>query len=310
MKHADMISRFNHHLLVRFGATGELKALNLIPLDRALSLSCKDKQVECASAGQHLVLDSFASEALAATAFDNLHVELQRYARRERWLGWGRRSMLWGVAPLGLLMLAMALNVGVSRSVPQAQAGSVAYVSGPSAAAGSTSVPAAPSLPAAQPSGELAKALQDGVKAGRYTVQLSAGKKGTVYVFSDPLCPHCKDLEPELAKLGQQYTVQVFPVSVIGGDASADGVTKVLCESASDTRANRWRKLAGDNPQALDGSKSCQEGQTGLEANNKFFRVLHFQGTPTLINAKGELYPDNLPNQADAIANWLQTSGS
>ncbi|OWY41154.1 hypothetical protein CEK28_00025 [Xenophilus sp. AP218F] len=307
MKHADMIYRFNNYLLVRFGATGEKKALNLIPLNHALSLSCTGQQVMCASAGEHQVLDTFASEALAATAFDNLQAVLEKYARRERWLGWGRRTMLWGVAPLGMLMLAMALNVGVSRSATLTQA---PYMSDSSSPTGTTSASATPSQPAAPPAGELAKALQDGVKAGRYTVQLSAGKKGTVYVFSDPLCPHCKDLEPELAKLGQQYTIHVFPVSVIGGDTSADGVNKVLCESAADSRANRWRKLTDGNPQALEGSKSCQEGQAGLEANNKFFRVLHFQGTPTIINAKGELYPDNLPNQADAIANWLQTSGA
>ncbi|WP_223862847.1 DsbC family protein [Pseudomonas cannabina] len=143
--------------------------------------------------------------------------------------------------------------------------------------------------------------MNAGTRAGKYAVQLSQGGKGTVYVFSDPSCPHCRNFEPELEKLAADYTIQLFPVSVIGGPESSTAISQMLCAKPED-RANYWKKIVkGDR---LD-APTCPEGEAAVSANDQIFRKLNFLGTPTVVNTSGEQTPLTLPNTARAISQWL-----
>ncbi|ECH9495626.1 DsbC family protein, partial [Salmonella enterica subsp. enterica] len=76
-------------------------------------------------------------------------------------------------------------------------------------------VQAAPEAPKKLTDNDLLS-LKDAVTSGRFTISLSTGHKHTLYVFSDPMCPHCRALEPRLQELSKRYNVEIFPVSVYG----------------------------------------------------------------------------------------------
>ncbi|QIQ92906.1 hypothetical protein GSH13_30635 (plasmid) [Klebsiella pneumoniae] len=53
--------------------------------------------------------------------------------------------------------------------------------------------------------------LQKAAGRGYFTVPLSSGHERTLYVFADPECPNCKNWEPVVEALGNEYNVVVFP---------------------------------------------------------------------------------------------------
>lgn len=81
--------------------------------------------------------------------------------------------------------------------------------------------------------------LKDAVTSGRFTISLSTGHKHTLYVFSDPMCPHCRALEPRLQELSKRYNVEIFPVSVYGDLRSMVRAAPVL-DTGKDTRLKSW----------------------------------------------------------------------
>lgn len=112
--------------------------------------------------------------------------------------------------------------------------------------------------------------LDDAITAVR-----GAGRR-TLVVFSDPACPYCRRLEPELAKLSD-VTIHTFVVPFQGDELPA----RVLC--ARD-RARAWRDLmlAGDPSALADGN--CAHP---LERNLTLARLLRVAGTPTLVLGDG-----------------------
>lgn len=248
----------------------------------------------------------FSTELLAHAAFQSLQATLKRYARYRRAASFFKNIVKWGVAPVILAMLALAINMVATRAAGENPAGSAPLAALP-VTPGALQQPSAPAprAPVTNPA-ELAKAMADGVNAGKYSVQLSKGSKGTLYVFSDPSCPHCQSLEPELAKLAKNYTIHIFPVTVIGGALVSQHVAKLLC-AKQDARGALWKKLVAGND--LQGSP-CVEGSTAVAANDQIFRVMRFPGTPTIINAAGEQVPDSIPNTAEAIDQWITASSS
>ncbi len=94
-----------------------------------------------------------------------------------------------------------------------------------------------------------------------------------IYVFSDPACPYCKRLEPELAKL-DNVTIFTFVVP-FQGHALPLGI---VC--ARD-RARAWREFMLDGATPSFGSaEGCSHP---LERNLALARELRITGTPTLL---------------------------
>jgi TrbB protein len=143
--------------------------------------------------------------------------------------------------------------------------------------------------------------MSDGVKADKYSVALSKGSQGTLYIFTDPSCPHCQHIEPELEVLAKQFSIHLFPVSVIGGQTSSQRIAKLLC-AKSENRPLLWKKIIrGEDLTEQD----CSEGREAVAANDQVFRKMQFEGTPTIINSAGDLLPDSVPNTTEAIAQWM-----
>ncbi|EPQ8559350.1 thioredoxin fold domain-containing protein [Enterobacter hormaechei] len=160
-----------------------------------------------------------------------------------------------------------------------------------------------------RPNPELAALLQKGVNVGDYSFtlggQVKQTDKGTLYVFSDPLCPRCQDLEPLLEKLSADYRIQVFPVSVIGDsgtiEASSRLVKSVLCE-APEARSAAWQKIMRD-PNAT--TADCEAGPIALKNNIDTFHAYNFIGTPALVRADGASFDLTKRKSAESVTHWL-----
>lgn len=149
-----------------------------------------------------------------------------------------------------------------------------------------------------------------------FTVPLSEGHERTLYVFSDPSCPHCRDIEPVLERLSGSFNIRIFPVSVIGGEKSASMAQKVLCESDATARRSAWKALfspgeemlfpvkteSGDTKAASD----CELASRAVSVNDKAFRAYQFAGTPWVLSDRGQAVPQGLLNNATEVALWLK----
>lgn len=108
-----------------------------------------------------------------------------------------------------------------------------------------------------------------------HTLRGSASR--ALIVFSDPACPYCRQLEPELEKLSD-VSIYTFLVPFQGVALPAS----IWC--ASD-RQQAWRRymLHGDQT-LLDANASCAHP---LERNVALAQRLKVRGTPTLFYADG-----------------------
>lgn len=97
--------------------------------------------------------------------------------------------------------------------------------------------------------------------------------------FTDPNCPYCKQIEPNLAKL-ENVTIYVFLYPVLG----ADSLEKSKAVWCSKDRAKAWDDimLRGNPPKAAG---TCE---TPIEKIVAFGRRKGITGTPTLFLADGE----------------------
>ncbi len=113
--------------------------------------------------------------------------------------------------------------------------------------------------------------LSDAIK----TVRGNGQRK--VAVFSDPNCPYCKQLEPELAAL-DNVTLYTFLVPF-------QGEAKPIAIWCAGDRAEAWQRLMlhGDD-RALKTDAACDHP---IARNLELAHQLGVQGTPTLIWADG-----------------------
>lgn len=103
-------------------------------------------------------------------------------------------------------------------------------------------------------------------------------------VFSDPDCPYCRKLEPELAKLND-VTIYIFPYPLpMHGDAARKS-RLVWC--AKD-RVQAWEDLMLRNKLPEGGMTDCGDP---VDENLALGRRLRIDGTPALIFADGRRMP-------------------
>lgn len=110
-------------------------------------------------------------------------------------------------------------------------------------------------------------------------------------VFSDPDCPHCKQLEKELAFLNNVtiYTM-LFPIEELHPDARKKSAA-VWCSS---DRTKAWDDLMlyGKEPAA-----AAEECKTPLDEINKLAQRLSITGTPGMVFQNGKLVPGALKTE-------------
>ncbi|HGW6618113.1 TPA: thioredoxin fold domain-containing protein [Escherichia coli] len=156
-----------------------------------------------------------------------------------------------------------------------------------------------------------AESLKKAAVSGRYTVTLSTGHQRTLYVFSDPLCPYCRKLEPVLDVLAQDYNVEIFPVSVIGSTDSQKLLSPLLCQPAAERLAH-WKSLFAADAGMAPGSKTdapateCEEGLHALNINNRAFNYYQLPGTPQLLADDGREIPLSVLTSDKRLADFLQ----
>jgi thiol:disulfide interchange protein DsbC len=114
-------------------------------------------------------------------------------------------------------------------------------------------------------------------------------------VFSDPDCPYCRQLEVELAKVGN-VTIYTFayPLESLHPQAK-DKAVAVWC--AAD-RARAWADLmkSGKAP----AKRACAHP---IERNIALAQRLGIHGTPTMLSAEGRLLPGVATSER--IEQWL-----
>lgn len=157
-----------------------------------------------------------------------------------------------------------------------------------------------------------AASLKKAADSGRYTINLSSGRTRTIYVFSDPLCPHCQEIEPTLEALTRDYNVVIFPVTLVGKQDTVAAVSPILCV-APDKRTSMWQSLFradGNVSLSPTASKetapdSCTDGQHAISINDRAFDYYQLPGTPQLIADDGRDIPFSALTSDDALANFM-----
>lgn len=136
--------------------------------------------------------------------------------------------------------------------------------------------------------------LQDAIK----TVRGNGSR--VLAVFSDPDCPYCKRLEPELAKLND-VTVYTFlmPLTQLHPDARGKAVA-VWCAA---NRVEAWTQLMLYGQTAA--SANCAHP---VDRNVALGERLQINGTPTMIAADGRVLPGAA--SANQIEAWLAKGGT
>lgn len=129
-------------------------------------------------------------------------------------------------------------------------------------------------------------------------VRVNGQGRRTLYVFSDPDCPFCRRLEPELDKL-DDVTIYVFlyPLESLHSDA-ARKAQAIWCEADEKKRLELWHRAVLKTQDV-----ATAECANPLKRNLALGEALGLQGTPTLIAADGRTLPGMVP--AAAIEEWL-----
>lgn len=304
-KNLDTILRAEHALYVHFGATGETKNATMLRLDRGITIEHSGTDLIARyTDGQQVVIDKFPILHQGYDAERRLKDAVRNYIRIRKAAHIWKSLVKWVILPLVAFIFVLALNTTVVGITDQQQRIALQQPYPAPVAAAPQQQAQQPQRPAvAMPTAaDMARIMSEGVKSGKYSVQLSSGDKGTLYVFSDPACRHCQRLEEELDKLAKDYTIHLFPVSVIGGEKTAKNVSKLLC-AKPEKRRELWKQVVKgkDVP-----GEDCDAGNAAASRNDKIFIALRFEGTPTIINSNGEQTPDHVANRADEITAWLE----
>jgi thiol:disulfide interchange protein DsbC len=122
-----------------------------------------------------------------------------------------------------------------------------------------------------------------------------------IAVFSDPDCPYCRKLEPELAKLNN-VTIYTF-LYPLPFHKDAARKSKVVWCSADKVKA--WDDLMLRNK--LD-DKVAGDCPNPIEANLVLGQKLHVQGTPAIIFTNGKRAPGYIP--ADRLEQLLAAAAA
>jgi TrbB protein len=307
----DTIRPFGRALYVEFASSGESGSASTLRLDHGLTVSKVGYDIVAQYHGVDgpFLIERFTSEHLAINALRALRLAMQRFARRARRVDLAKAVVLWVVAPFIAALFALGLNAAATRTAGGASVVSSAAPPVASeqqvAAADTAPSPQPPAAAPRAPASEIAKGIGSAIQAGKFSVPLSKGTKGTLYVFSDPLCPHCQDFEKQLEGLAKDYTLHLLPVSVIGGAPSASRIAHVLCTDQGG-RAAAWKRLitGGGTPNA----EPCARGAQSAAANDQIFRVLGLPGTPAVIAADGRIMPETVALTAAGVDAWMRAS--
>ncbi len=123
--------------------------------------------------------------------------------------------------------------------------------------------------------------------------------KRRLAVFSDPDCPYCRKLEPELAKLND-VTIYIFPYPL---PMHPDAGRKSKLVWCSKDRLQAWRDMMLRNRLPEGGRSDCDHP---VDKNLALGQRLRIDGTPALIFGDGRRIPGYV--EAERIEQMLASA--
>lgn len=116
------------------------------------------------------------------------------------------------------------------------------------------------------------------------------------YVFTDPLCPACKQLDREINQAESVIRMAMVPVAFkTGSDKLA---AQVLCSKEPE---KVWQEIASSG---FSKAPVCEAGLEKVKANNELFLSLGLGETPTLVSSTGALAVGSAP--ASDLIKWVE----
>lgn len=322
MKRAhDVVELVDQNLVMRFGLTGVMQSMCVLKIGNYCRLYREGLELRARFTDRDdVIIEKFPNETLAENALGVASEALrgqvaEKPARKSRW----KRFLPWIVAPILVLALLEALyfytlsdnNESSAQSIPlmpyaEQQASGLdplLPVLGPVEQT-ANHMQREPVLVPAKFAQLLGEAATKGY-AVPFAVHDGQGAAETLYVFSDPNCIYCRRFDAQLEVLGKKYTVHLFPVSVVGEEASLRIGEQVLCLPPEERTAWWQKALQGVEMPSLPTASSCKEA---VEDNNQAFRAMQFRGTPTILNGLGEEVPERVPHTAEALDAWMMSA--
>ncbi|WP_116138385.1 thioredoxin fold domain-containing protein [Trinickia diaoshuihuensis] len=270
------------------------------------------------------LIERFATEADAGRALGAIETALRRAAVAQRGLRLWRTLLCWAGAPFLLFIVSMSgvqflnshnaaledLNKLAHLAQQNPSMFGLPAVSLPStgAAAGSAGQTGTGGMtPALSPEPPLAPAVAASSAAADASVApalsaIAAGAPGmaqihfglehqpakkTLYVYSDPNCPACRQFEAHLNDLARDFSIYVIPVAYQHG--SAPIASQILC--ATDDKQKWIEAMNRANTTDPVAGEDCERGYAGLKANMAMFSSLGFDSTPRVVGGDGTVYP-------------------
>lgn len=294
-------------ILLRCGGSATASKTVLLPLQGVAFTIARDENgmywLAADSATGHTPLSTFENEYDAVRALRRINSALRRHI----WTDKGTclfRLIFW---PLAAVAFIVSLNGAMMNLHTAASSPALTLNQPPTVPTQEFTQPASQPQP---PAPQLIQALAQAAKSGKFTVSLSQGKPHTLYVFSDPLCPHCRAFEPTLERLAADYNIEVFPVSLVGDDdqiAKSGLINQFVLTADKTARIQRWKKVMLGEVSAAKDAPQSQEMADRPNANNQAFGLLGFTGTPSIMTADGkELSLDLVKNPVQLAASFNQ----
>lgn len=200
---------------------------------------------------------------------------------------------------VALMLVAAAFGSGAPRAAEPAAVPAEAARLSP------TETEAMSSAALAAKAAEQGNGLEHGdalSKAYKIPLRAAAPGKPTLFVWSDPLCPHCRDFEQKVVgQLPQGIGLTFVPVSF--KDGSRPLVSFVACGSSERDRAARWTNLMSATP-SEDFTAQCKKGPEVADANTVLFARAGLTATPTLMKPDGSVF-DGDRDSVSGILKWL-----
>jgi protein-disulfide isomerase len=245
-----------------------------------------------------VILERFNTKDDAEAAWSMVHRSLRRYVVNER----RKRAWRTFLRYVGVPFIVLAVGMAMVRYL-DSHNGSLEALNAIMRAAGTMNgTQASQNLSQqgmTQPAGSASASLVDTTHSGDVAAmsQMASIHFGldnqppekTLYVYSDPNCPACKQFESHITDLAKDFSVYVLPVAYQGDD-HGKAAAAALC--AKDQQGAWVSELGGAvTPDGND----CLTGYTGVKANMEQFERLGFNSTPRVVSGTGFIFPEGAP---------------
>ena len=206
----------------------------------------------------------------------------RRPAIRVDWRKAGRRTAIGVVAALSVVGLIGTVGLTINHfSAPSSLAQAAAARPQPVAVSAAT-----PTAQPPQPTGASTPTPMSPDKRLEVIMGHASDPQRRFFVFSDPVCPFCKKIEPMLEKVASEgYEVHVFPTPL--HQQSLEYISSISC-------ADDGHRLAAWTDAINSGRRTnpvkCNGNEDVNARASQFFAQFGFNATPTIVNSKGNVH--------------------